>query len=152
MEQDIKDRICEQIAEGRSLRAICQDEGMPNKATVFRALAADAEFRDQYARARETQADTLFDEIADIADEECTMVRRSKHQPSSDEPDGEVEVVFDATAVARNRLRVDARKWMAGKLRPKVYGDKIEQTLQGPGGTPLSIAVEWVKASEGQGG
>jgi hypothetical protein len=126
MEQDIKDRICEQIAEGRSLRAICQDEGMPNKATVFRALAADAEFSDQYARARESQADALFDEVLEIAD-------------STNQADD-------------RRVKIDARKWMAGKLRPKVYGDKIEQTLQGPGGTPLSIAVEWVKASEGQGG
>ena len=138
---EIADLICERIADGESLRAICSEEGMPNKATVFRWLAARPEFSDQYARARETQADTLFDEVLVIADEEVTMVKRSKHQhgasPDDDTPDNEVEVVFDPTAVQRNRLRVDARKWMAGKLRPKVYGEKLE--LAGDQQNPLNV-------------
>lgn len=130
--QKVADAICEGIAEGRSLRSICQDEAMPNKATVFRWLADEErkEFRDQYACAREAQADALFDEVLEIADEEVTMVKRSKHGAQDDE-EAEVEVVFDPTAVARNRLRVDARKWMAGKLRPKVYGEKIQTEHSG---------------------
>lgn len=36
------------------------------------------------------------------------------------------EVKLDAAAVARNRLRVDARKWVAAKLKPRVYGDKVQ--------------------------
>jgi hypothetical protein len=97
--QETADSICEQIADGRSLRSICADAGMPDKATVFRWLAAHETFRDQYARARESQADSLFDDILEIAD-----------------------TAEDAQLA---RLRVDARKWMAGKLKPKVYGDKI---------------------------
>lgn len=97
--QETADSICEQIADGRSLRSICADVGMPDKATVFRWLAAHETFRDQYARARESQADSLFDDILEIAD-----------------------TAEDAQLA---RLRVDARKWMAGKLKPKVYGDKI---------------------------
>ena len=66
---EVADAICERIADGQSLRSICEIEGMPNKATVFRWLTVNEAFRDQYARARETQADTIFDEILDIADD-----------------------------------------------------------------------------------
>ena len=104
--KEVQDRICEQIAEGQSLRSICAEDGMPAKSTVFRLLASDAEFRDQYARAREAQADHMFDEIMEIADDATEDVNRS-------------------------RLKVDARKWAAGKLRPKVYGEKAEVALTG---------------------
>ena len=39
-----------------------------------------------------------------------------------------------SVAVARSRLRIDARKWLASKLAPKKYGDKIDAT---PSGTPF---------------
>lgn len=96
-----KATICDRISNGESLRAICSDAGMPAASTVFLWLDEDATFSEHYARAREAQADALFDEILSIADEEKEDVQRS-------------------------RLRVDARKWMAGKLKPKKYGDKLE--------------------------
>lgn len=120
--------ICERIAAGESLRAICGDEGMPAKSSVLRWLdePRNQDLRDQYARARERQADTYAEEVVEISDEECTTVRADKHGAKADDPEsGEVEVVFDATAVARNRLRVDARKWAASKLAPKKYGDRV---------------------------
>ena len=131
IDSDTFDRICEQIADGRSLRAILrEDEGMPASSSVFKALAEDKAFVERYARAREAQGDKLFDEIVSIADEETLMSKR----------DGEdVEVVFDSTAVARNRLRIDARKWVAGKLRPKVYGDKIEHEHGGNVGLTVNV-------------
>lgn len=46
----------------------------------------------------------------------------------------------DPTSVARNRLRVDARKWLASKMAPKKYGDKIEAVHTGPDGGALQIA------------
>lgn len=88
---------------------------MPNKATVFRWLANKPEFSDQYARAREAQADCLFDDILAIADD--------GRNDSYTDDDGRARTDFDV--IARSKLRVDARKWMAGKLRPKVYGDKL---------------------------
>jgi hypothetical protein len=121
--QEIADKICEGIAEGMSLRSLCDAEDMPNKATVFRWLADEERkgFRDQYARARETQADALFDEILQIADDGAN--------DSYKDDEGRVKV--DQDVIARSRLRVDARKWMAGKLRPKVYGDKIQTEHSG---------------------
>lgn len=100
-------------------------------ATVFRWLANEdfAAFREQYTRARETQADTLFDEILSIADD-------SKNDTYIDE---EGRTRTDQEVIARSRLRVDARKWMAGKLRPKVYGDKVDMTHANPDGSKMDM-------------
>lgn len=117
--QEIADTICERIADGESLRSICNGEDMPNKATVFRWLASNDTFRDQYARARETQADALFDEILSIADTPQIGEKRKVKE------DGGVEV-STGDMIEHRRLQVDARKWMAGKLRPKKYGDKLD--------------------------
>lgn len=70
--------------------------------------------------------EAMAEEILEIADEESTVVRRSKHYPNAPESeDDDLEVVFDATAVARNRLRIDTRKWIMSKMAPKKYSDKI---------------------------
>lgn len=135
--------ICERLVEGQSLRAICKDEAMPGLSTVFQWLAAHTEFADLYARAREEQAETLAAEIVEIADEQCTMVRADKHPTVKGQDDeGSLEVVFDATAVARNRLRVDARKWVAAKLKPRVYGDKVQ--LADADGNKLPPAPQFI--------
>lgn len=138
----LADQICERLADGESLRSICLSDTMPGKATVFRWLRSHEKFRDQYVRAREAQADALFDEILDIADEDCTMVRADKHGSRDDDGEGNTEVVFDNVAVQRNRLRIDARKWMAGKLRPKVYGDKPDEGGEGENAQPVPVKIE----------
>lgn len=121
--QKIADIICERISDGESLRAICREESMPSKSSVFKWLGMHKEFSDQYARAKEEQAETLADEIVSIADEEETFIKNHDG--------GTTEVTFDSVAVARNRLRIDARKWVASKLKPKKYGDKLG--VEGPG-------------------
>ena len=133
--EELASNICEGIADGRSLRSIvASDDGMPARSTIFRWLANDQNFQDQYAKAREAQADVLFEEILDIADEAQTT---TKLVGQGD--DAEEIITYDSVAVARNRLRVDARKWMAGKLRPKKYGDKLE--LSGDEKNPLAIQM-----------
>ena len=110
--------ICTRLADGESLRAICKDEHMPGRITVLYWLAdgKHAEFLSQYVRAREAQADGLAEEILDIADETQVDARYNGDDVTLD---------ISSNAVARNRLRVDARKWYAGKLAPKKYGDKL---------------------------
>jgi hypothetical protein len=117
--QDIADTICEKLASGQSLNKMCKAEDMPGMATVFRWLTQFPEFREKYTLAREAQADALFEEVLDIADEK-------EYVDDVNPETGEVmQVKFDSVAVQRNRLRVDVRKWMAGKLRPKKYGDRM---------------------------
>lgn len=109
---EIAAQICDMISEGLSLRLICSDSTMPDKSTVFRWLGAHESFRDQYAFARELQAELNAEEIVDI----------------SDNKEGDVQ---------RDRLRVDARKWVASKLLPKKYGDRVTQELTGKDGGPI---------------
>jgi hypothetical protein len=130
--QGVADLICERLGNGESLRAICEEDGLPDKATVFRWLARHEEFRDQYARARETQADSLFDEILSIADDGHNDWMLRKH--GDDE-----RWVENGESLRRSALRVDARKWMAGKLQPKKYGEKVTQEVTGEGGGPVVI-------------
>ncbi|MGC0869636.1 UNVERIFIED_ORG: hypothetical protein C7430_110199 [Pantoea agglomerans] len=99
--------ICSLLADGESLRKVCERAGMPNKATVFRWLAQHDEFRDQYAKATETRADAIFEEMFDIAD----------------------GVAEEAAAVGKARLRIDTRKWALARMNPKKYGDKVSQEI-----------------------
>lgn len=111
-------KLCCRLVEGESLRKICLDDGMPGKSTVFQWLEANQEFADQYARAREMQADTWADEIIFIAD---TPVLGEKTKTT----DKGVEVTT-GDMIEHRRLQVDARKWVAAKLKPKKYGEKLD--------------------------
>lgn len=132
--ENTANEILERIVQGESLRSIVKDDHMPVISTVFRWMSHNEEFSKQYTRAKEEQAELLADEIVAISDEECTMV---KHGNGDDEK--KVEVVFDSVAVARNRLRIDARKWVASKLKPKKYGEKLE--LAGDPDSPLTVNI-----------
>src|ERR1700737_4670953 len=66
---EITSAICRRLMEGESLRAICRDEAMPSTSAVCEWLANHKDFAEQYARAREVQADTLADEILEISDD-----------------------------------------------------------------------------------
>lgn len=110
--QVVAEKICERLANAESLRKICLSDDMPCQTTVFKWLAQQPEFAKQYALAREAQADAIFDECLDIADD------------GSNDYMGEDEK-YNGDAVQRSRLRIDTRKWMAGKLRPTKYGEKI---------------------------
>ena len=103
---------------------------MPAASTVFKWLVDNRAFSEQYARAREAQADSLFDEMLEIADDARNdwMERRGEEDAGW---------VANGEHIQRSRLRLDARKWMAGKLRPKKYGEKITQELTGADGAAL---------------
>ncbi|SKA79300.1 hypothetical protein SAMN03097719_3214 [Pantoea ananatis] len=88
--------ICSLLADGESLRKVCERQGMPSKTSVFRWLAEHQEFRDQYAKATETRAEAIFEEMFDIAD----------------------SVAEEAAAVGKARLRIDTRKWALSAPSP----------------------------------
>jgi hypothetical protein len=114
----LAETICLRIAEGESLNKICKDAEMPDKATVFRWLVSDQVFCDKYARARELQAETQFDELIDIVDQppELSYVTGKNGE--------QIEVKFDSSYVAWMKLRVDTRKWTAARMAPKKYGEQ----------------------------
>lgn len=115
---EIEQELFTRIAKGQSLIDICEDDWLPSQTTVYKRLREDEAFAQEYARAREVQADTLFDEILQIADDGRNDWMERKGQDA-------VGFAENGEALRRSQLRIEARKWMAGKLRPKVYGDKL---------------------------
>ena len=108
--------ICEHIAAGKSLRTIAALDGMPAQSTIMVWLdGKHPDFTEQYARAREAQADKLAEEILAIADD----------GRSDTYLDAEGNEKTDNEAIQRSKLRVEARKWLASKMAPKKYGDKM---------------------------
>jgi hypothetical protein len=85
----------------------------PGYTTIYKWLREHVAFAEQYARAREDQADTYADQMAYIAD--------------TDED------------VQRAKLKIDTMKWVASKLKPKKYGDFKAVELTGADGGPVQI-------------
>lgn len=122
--EELADKICHQIAtSSKGLHSICKADDMPSTVTVYSWLKDEnhKEFLNKYVRAREDQADFLADEILQIADD-------SSKDTIEHEKFGEIE---NKEWVNRSKLRVDARKWVASKLKPKKYGDKMDLTTDG---------------------
>ena len=122
--QEIADRICDGLSEGKSLRTVCLADDMPDKATVFRWLRTQKEFCDQYTRAKQEGADALADEVQDIADD-------GRNDWMEIEKNGGLVVVLDREHVERSKLRIETRKWIMAKMKPKKYGDKLDLTSGG---------------------
>ena len=113
---EIEDEIFGRIAKGEALHVICDDDWLPSVDTVYRRMHSDEAFRDNYARAKDMHADRVFDEIqliSDLATPEDVQVAR---------------------------LRIDTRKWRLGKLRPKVYGDKLD--VEHSGGITVNLPAD----------
>jgi hypothetical protein len=138
--QEIADRICGRIALGESLRSVCRDDEMPQESTVRHwAVSNYNGFFAQYARARELQVEAWADEIVEISDEGTNdwMVKQLR--------DGHIEKLPDHEHITRSRLRVDTRKWLMSKLKPAVYGDKLQHAnAAGDGNTEMLHRIERV--------
>lgn len=107
--EEMANNICSRLAMGKSLRAVCKEENMPSRTTVFNWFNSEKGFLDQYTRAKDESADSDSDRIASIA-----------------------ETVLDGSVDAQAaRVAIDAYKWMAGKKKPKKYGDKIQTEHSG---------------------
>ena len=133
----IADVICSRLAAGESLNAICKDDGMPAESTVRGWVLDDVNgFAAKYARAREIQAECLFDEILDISDD-------GRRDYTEDE-DGNPVVNHDH--INRAKLRVDARKWFLSKVLPKKFGDKVNHEVTGKNGAPVKFC--WAESEE----
>lgn len=108
--------ICRRIANGESLRAICDDKAMPDRGTVFEWIEKYPEMATKYAQARARQQDAFAEDGVYIADTE---------------PDP-----------ARARVRVAARQWYAERVAPKKYGAKIEHSGSVDGNIHVTFAAE----------
>ena len=99
-QQEQFDSICKELQDGTSLKKACAQKGVPARSTFYnwleRDIAAGNRFMllDKYTRAMEYRAESLADELQDLADR-ADIDRNEK------------------------RVRLDAHKWIASKLKPR---------------------------------
>lgn len=119
--------IVTRLACGQSLHSICKLEHMPHISTIYDWISKEPSFAEHYGRAREQAAHTLFDQMLDIADDSSRDLLE----------DGSA----NSAAIARARLQIDTRARVAGKLAPRVYGERIEQLNQTVNVTNTTLAI-----------
>ena len=130
---ELVETICALLMEGQSLVHICSLDNMPSRQTVARWLAAKPDFQQRYKQAREVQAEFMADELLALADD-ATEDFYGEGQPNR-------------VAVQRSKLKIDTRKWVASKLLPRKYGDRIDMNVTGE----LSLA-DMVKEARARAG
>jgi hypothetical protein len=102
----LADEICRLMTEGRSVRSICSDPGMPSEGTVRGWAREDRDgFAARYRLARDLQLDHWADLIVDLAD-------RSDRDPRD------------------RQIRIDTRKWIMSKLGPRRYGERLLTAIE----------------------
>ena len=111
LKQEKIQKVLTLISEGQSVRCACKAVEIP--VMTFKDNADSV----QYARAREAQADTHFDEMLEPEDQ-CK--------------DGNLDPQV-------LRAVIDSRKWRLARMRPKVYGDKIDVELSGKDGGAIQV-------------
>ena len=106
--------IVDQVTAGKSLSKVLSQPGYPRWSTFENMMTTDAALRVAYDKAMQVRADRLVDEILELADEPM--------------PEG-LEGASASAWVQRARMRVDARKWIAAKFKPRMYGDRLDVSV-----------------------
>jgi hypothetical protein len=111
---ELGQEICEAIASNTlSLETLCkQNPHWPQRPCLFKWMYIYPEFGAMYALAKERQVETSMDLLASVLEEDHYFT------------DNEGNRRVDATLI---RVKIDAIKWQAGKLRPRKYGDVVIQ-------------------------
>lgn len=130
---EIAETICERIAHGEALTKICEDKGIPAYKTVLRWRRDNEIFAKMFRAAKEDQADTLADRLLSVIDQ----VENKSLDPH------------------QGRVMIDGLRWIAARLRPQSYGDRIHQehsgAIGGEGWVNVSTlkdeAPDWLKES-----
>lgn len=123
---ELAEEICDELTEGKSLRSICKEPGMPHRGTVGRWLDSHTAFAAKYARARLSQADLMDDRIL----ETIAKIESGELTPE------------------QGRVIIAALQWRAAKLEPKKYGDKQHVALEV--GPSAELVQFWKKLRGGE--
>lgn len=123
--QDAINKILAHVAAGGSVNSICQEKDMPSKSTFFdwvheAETGQDKEnstLADQYTKARNIQAEVVFDEMTDLDG----MLLAKKITP------------FEHKAL------IDSQKWRLGRMKPVKYGDTLRMTADSKAAATIEI-------------
>lgn len=121
------EQICFLIASNPcGLKKICKaNPDLPRHSTIYEWLAKYPEFREKYRAAKAVQVESIVDDMFDIADDSThdTVIRTTKN--------GDEYEACDNEWINRSRVRLDYRKWLVGKLSPRLYGDLSNEQKEG---------------------
>lgn len=107
----VGEAICKRLAVGETLRSICRDDGMPDKATVFRWIVKPGHpFRDQYVEARRAAGYAHADHIVEISE----------------------RLLNNEIEAGRAKVAIDALKWSAERMSPKAHSPVFQQQHTSP--------------------
>ena len=134
-DESIADAVCDAIApQSKGLGAIIEDLGFQvSPSLIYKWIQQNDSFRERYARAKADQARVMADEITEIAD------NTQSGEIVTEKGDGTVEIKR-ADMLEHRKLRIESRKWLAAKLLPKVYGDKLAHT-GADGESPVALTI-----------
>lgn len=118
------DEIVQRMIEGESLTAICKDEKMPPRVTVYAWFDKHPDFYARCARAREALADYLVDEIDELAK---TATKEN---------------------IEQIKIQVSTKQWRAMKMAPRMYGDRTRTEVTGANGGPIQTQATVVDATQ----
>jgi hypothetical protein len=116
--KEVGDKVCQQIANGLSMRSVCAPDEMPDMSTVFRWLRTDEEFCKQYARATEERTEAQNEMLLELGDEAQELAQNVDPKAAN-------------AVVSAVKLKADNLKWVMSKMKPKKYGDKLDLTSGG---------------------
>jgi len=137
----LADKICEKVALGQSMRTICALETMPAMTTMFRWLREKDEFRQQYETAKQECAELMVEDMLDIADNEAQEPLLVDGVPVI--VDEKPVMVTSQVKIQHSRLKVDTRKFIAAKLKPKKYGERIQHANDPDNPMPSAIVTKY---------
>jgi hypothetical protein len=118
--EDLIADILSKVADGESLNKICDGKSYPCRKTFFEWVGDNTSIANRYMIALSLRAEKYADEIIEIADNTSEDINY----------DFEGKEKVNTENIARSKLRVDARKWVASKLLPKKYGDSTRVEVE----------------------
>lgn len=129
---ELAEEILDSISDARvGIRKLCAaNPHWPDAKTIMKWKRSYEDFGKRYARAKQDQIELIVDDIIEIADDKSGDVIIKKDRKGDDYE------ACDSEFVHRSRVRIDTRKWLAAKLLPRLYGDKIQIENLDPASDP----------------
>lgn len=128
---ELADEICERLATGETLRAICRDDHMPSWTTVYEWRKVHAQFSERLALARELGGDAIAEQALEIAD-------TTKLGERTEESDEGYKVVRE-DMLGHRKLQIETRLKLLAVWFPRKFGQRIDVTS---GNESLNLTAE----------
>lgn len=115
--KELGQEICLEISNStKGIKKLCDENPhWPSYRHIYKWTIDHPEFGNCYAQAKARQIEWLVEEMLEIAyDSSKDTLLGNEQRPK-----------MDKEWVQRSRLKVDTIKWLATKLAPRLYGDKL---------------------------